>query len=384
VLASAPPAAAGGAPTTFTYTGSEQTYTVPAGMNAVTITVVGAPGGPAGVFSNNSRGLGAQVTATVPVAGGSTLYVEVGGVGTGTGGGCGSTTVLAGGFNGGGSGSGCGAGGGGASDVRTTSIVTVPDSALTHGNDSRLVVAGGGGGFGSCTDTSVGGAAGDATATGPGNGGGHCLGGGDGNGGNAGFGGSAGGTGGIGSGLGRGADGVLGDGVYGGGGGGGGYYGGGGGGGDAGNPGTAGGAGSSFWTLTATDTSMSEDTTGTPEVQITPLVVARAGGGPRGMVCLTAPHRRADGSVGLFFDLDAATLAAGINDPSSIYYQATPAIYVKGYGTMCQISDLVTYGGNPANYSDTGIKVNEAGQPTPAGVDPSSWGADYEYYIPAG
>ena len=102
------------------------------------------------------------------------------------------------------------------------------------------------------------------------------------------------------------------------------------------------------------------------------------------MVCLTAPHRRADGSVGLFFDLDAATLAAGINDPSSIYYQATPAIYVKGYGTMCQISDLVTYGGNPANYSDTGIKVNEAGQPTPAGVDPSSWGADYEYYIPAG
>src|SRR5437773_276610 len=39
------PAAQAAATTTFTPTGSEQTYTVPAGVTAVTIKAVGAPGG---------------------------------------------------------------------------------------------------------------------------------------------------------------------------------------------------------------------------------------------------------------------------------------------------------------------------------------------------
>jgi uncharacterized repeat protein (TIGR01451 family) len=55
--------------------------------------------------------------------------------------------------------------------------------------------------------------------------------------------------------------------------GGGGYYGGGGGGEGTDSAG-GGGAGSSFWVSGATGTSMSEDTTGTPEVQITPVTTA--------------------------------------------------------------------------------------------------------------
>ena len=112
--------------------------------------------------------------------------------------------------------------------------------------------------------------------TGPGNGG-------DGNdapcgghGGDGGLGGTAGGTGGA-----RtatfdcpGGNGSLGQGgagsCFGGGGGGGGYYGGGAGG-DGGGGGGGGGAGSSFWVTGATNTSMSEDTTGVPEVIITPV-----------------------------------------------------------------------------------------------------------------
>ena len=62
---------------TFVATGAEQTYTMPTGVNAVTITAIGAHGG----FGNNfaGGGLGAAVTATVPVsAATSALYVEVG------------------------------------------------------------------------------------------------------------------------------------------------------------------------------------------------------------------------------------------------------------------------------------------------------------------
>jgi hypothetical protein len=106
--------------------------------------------------------------------------------------------------------------------------------------------------------------------------------------------------------------------------------------------------------------------------------------GPRGMVCLKSPAARVDGTTGLFFDVDASTLNAGIDDPNSIYYQAVPAIYVKGYGTMCQISDLVTYGGDPTKFTDAGYKVNESGIPTPQGVSPVDWGASYEYYVPTG
>ena len=130
------PAAAGADVTTFSYTGGEQTYTVPAGVHSLSITAIGAAGG-TDILSGQtySGGRGAIVTGVVDVDPGELLYVEVGGIGTNP----------AGGFNGGGNGAvGGGAswvGGGGASDVRT-----LPMSAAAISLTSRLIVAGGGGG----------------------------------------------------------------------------------------------------------------------------------------------------------------------------------------------------------------------------------------------
>jgi hypothetical protein len=255
---------------TFAYTGAEQTFSVPAGVSAVTITAVGAPGGST-IFGAPiaAGGDGAAVQATVPLPPGTgTLYVEVGG----TGGESSLSASAVGGFNGGGGGSNSGGGGGGASDVRTCSSETCSDLST---DDTRLVVAGGGGGVG--LQSGNGGTAGDSALTGAGNGAdaGGCATSGMAPGANGGFGGPA-GAGGTGDGDtptagGTGALGQGGSAAGDGGGGGGGYFGGGGGG-NAGSPncnGGAGGAGSSFWVSNATDTSMTKGTTGTPSVTIT-------------------------------------------------------------------------------------------------------------------
>jgi hypothetical protein len=133
---------------TYTYTGGEQDFIVPAGVNQVTVQVTGAFGGgypdalPYG-------GAGEQVGATMTATPGTTLYVEVGGQGLDTS----TTTGVAaqpGGFNGGGASSASDsasyapASGGGASDIRTIS------SADPGSLASRLIVGGGGGGAGSC------------------------------------------------------------------------------------------------------------------------------------------------------------------------------------------------------------------------------------------
>ncbi len=116
---------------TFAYTGAEQSFVVPPGVRSVVISAVGASGG------GSLGGAGGTASGTVAVTPGSTLYVEVGGVGTSS----------AGGFNGGGA-PGTGAinggigGGGGASDVRTVC------GGCAGSLGSRLVVAAGGGGTG--------------------------------------------------------------------------------------------------------------------------------------------------------------------------------------------------------------------------------------------
>ena len=83
-----PTAASAASPqvTTFNFTGGEQTYTVPPGLNSLAIIATGAAGGGLGA------GRGAVVSAMVPVTSGEVLYIEVGGVGG----------QPAGGFNGGG------------------------------------------------------------------------------------------------------------------------------------------------------------------------------------------------------------------------------------------------------------------------------------------
>lgn len=122
------------APSTFSYTGGMQTFTVPASYSHV---IVEAEGGVAGdgYLSSSRGGYGGRVVCTLSVTPLQVLNVFVGGRGTNA-----PTTCCAGapgGYNGGGFASTYyGGGGGGASDVR------IGGTALAN----RVVVAGGGGG----------------------------------------------------------------------------------------------------------------------------------------------------------------------------------------------------------------------------------------------
>ena len=239
----------------YTYTGSSQSFTVPAGISQETILAIGAQG--ANAFDNNDGGSGALVAGTFALPSGTVLDVEVGQIGQVANA---SSSPTA--YNGGGASSFAypcgGGGGGGATDIRL------------GGNTyyDRILVGGGGGGAPGCFYPSK------PTHGGGGGGGGAGINGQDGvtgGGGGAssagGAGGSAGNTSGCGGGV-AGTAGTLGIGGAGGagtyqkylgtggpgGGGGGGYYGGGGGG----SPGPicatgggGGGGGSSYISSTA-------------------------------------------------------------------------------------------------------------------------------------
>ena len=151
---------------TFNYTGAVQTWTVPACITQITVTMAGAQGGTGGWATNttqNAGGNGGSLSGVLPVASGTVLDMYVGGkgaAGTSAGGGVG-------GYNGGGFGDAgysapapfpyYGGGGGGASDIRVTPY------ALAN----RKVVAGGGGGAGfnyfACCNYEQGGPGGAAT-----------------------------------------------------------------------------------------------------------------------------------------------------------------------------------------------------------------------------
>lgn len=139
---------------TFLFTGSEQEFTVPAGVTSIHVIAIGGSGGAGG---SAAGGAAAQVTANLAVTPGQTLYIEVGGKGKNSEGGGG------GGFNGGAAGGAGGSpiagGGGGASDVRL-----LPGPGLSP--DSRQIVAGGGGGGGGTGIESAGGAGGAAESAG--------------------------------------------------------------------------------------------------------------------------------------------------------------------------------------------------------------------------
>lgn len=111
---------------TFTYTGAQQSFVVPAGVTSISVDAYGAQGGSNSPSTNIN--FGGRVQADIPVTPGTTVYVYVGEQPTG----------LTGGFNGGGNGETAGAGGGGASDIR------IGGTTL---ND-RVLVAGGAGGGG--------------------------------------------------------------------------------------------------------------------------------------------------------------------------------------------------------------------------------------------
>lgn len=243
-------------PQSFIATGQEQSFQVPSGVYEVQVQAVGAPGA-AGLGDEDALpaagGLGAEVSGTVDVIPGETLYVEVGMPG----GAAKASGSAPGGWNGGGGSGTGGGGGGGASDVRTCSMAQLNCSG--RGTlESRVIVAAGGGGGGSVEGLSAGGpgGAGGAKASGEGESGESGKGAAPGAGGGGGTA-LAGGLGGTGPVAGKsGIEGEGGEGAKapdGGGGGGGGFFGGGGGGGaEATGGGGGGGAGSSLGPVGAT------------------------------------------------------------------------------------------------------------------------------------
>jgi hypothetical protein len=290
----------GAQPQAFGYTGSEQCYTVPAGVTEVRVVAIGAAGGNGGTWRGvpgptpaaGAGADGAQLAGDVAVSPGEVLYVEVGGVG-GQGFAGSSFNFGTSAFNGGGpggdqtamGGGDSGGGGGGASDVRAVSCATAcPGDAVSLA--SRLLVAaggGGGGGGGSSGDGGVGSGgpggaasavAADGSPGGPVPGGSPGLGGG----GALPAGGGAAGAGGLGcagaiaaTGGGPGVGGGGGLASNAGGGGGGGYYGGGGGGVGCGSPVAGAGGGGGGSSYGPPGTSVTEDTTGLPSVTVTPM-----------------------------------------------------------------------------------------------------------------
>jgi hypothetical protein len=91
-------------------------------------------------------------------------------------------------------------------------------------------------------------------------------------------------------------------------------------------------------------------------------------------------YRVADGSWGTFADIDVALWASSNSDTSSPFWGASPAIYVQGYGLMCEVSDVAYYGGDPGAYTAAGYAVDGLGNPAPAGMSDSDAGAYYAYY----
>jgi Glycine rich protein len=116
---------------TFTYTGSAQSFKVPAGVTSITVDAIGAAG--AGV----AGGLGGRVRTTIPVTAGQTLTIYVGGKGSTSSGG--SRGGFNGGANGGsGLGSNASGGGGGASDVRRRWLVVCRVGRRSSAHVARL------------------------------------------------------------------------------------------------------------------------------------------------------------------------------------------------------------------------------------------------------
>ena len=133
----------------FSYTGSQQTWTVPSGVTSITVDGYGAMGGHGASDLNSRGGLGGRVQTTISVTPGTTLNIYVGGAGGNTTSNPGtgyepsfnpySAGDGQGGFNGGTQGGQTNAGaGGGATDIR------FGGTELSN----RIYVAGGGGGGG--------------------------------------------------------------------------------------------------------------------------------------------------------------------------------------------------------------------------------------------
>lgn len=132
--------------TNFSYTGSDQTWTVPYGVNSVQVVLNGAGGGSNARGSYDTPGSGGLVSGTLAVTPGTVLTIVVGASGGTTP----LTTTLYGGGGAGAANGGGGTNGGGRSAIQ-----------ITAGTD--WVVAGGGGGSGAVGSRNTGGNGGGRT-----------------------------------------------------------------------------------------------------------------------------------------------------------------------------------------------------------------------------
>jgi len=131
---------------TFSYTGTEQAWVVPAGVTNIQIEASGAQG----MARTAAGGLGGKATGTATVTPGQTLYIHVGGQSTG--------------YNGGGNAGWSGGKGGGASHIATVSGLL----STLSGNKPAVIIIAGGGGSAGCT--SCAGGTGGGTSGGNGSG----------------------------------------------------------------------------------------------------------------------------------------------------------------------------------------------------------------------
>jgi hypothetical protein len=136
-------------PTTFSYTGAEQSYTVPSGVVMAALAVKGGRGGEYAEGGGHEGGVG----ALIPVVPGQQLFVEVGSAGVygggpvfGGGGVAGAPPPVIAMCNGGPCAQVYASSGGGASDVRTCSIAAASCPGGVSSAATRLIVGGGGGG----------------------------------------------------------------------------------------------------------------------------------------------------------------------------------------------------------------------------------------------
>jgi hypothetical protein len=333
-------------PTTFTYTGGEQSWVVPDGVTRVHVTLVGGHGGHNTQTTANG-GSGALVEADLAVTPGQVLYVEVGGNGE-NGGGTGYVVHA---FNGGGiSGSTSPGAGGGGTDIRT--VARTDPGTLA----SRLIVAGGGGGAGggAANPPAPGGDAGfagtnapspgDPTLSAQGGGPGTALAGGGGGGQS-----STGGTGGTDGGFGLGGDGGA-PGDYGGGGGGGGWYGGGGGGGGGGAlPYGAGGGGGSSYTGSALSPTIGVDNSGVPSVTIAISVSGQ--GSLNASVTMSASL--------VCLELSTDSIDFGTRQFGDVGIAAAPGVTVTNCGGIGE--DVLAHGSDATGSGPTTWTLDDAG-----------------------
>src|SRR5258707_1453890 len=93
-------AASGTTTCAYSFTGAEQTFTVPSGVTTVSVDAIGAGGAAHDAATGGGRG--AEVAGNLTVTPGDTLYVEVGGTPTNDAALCYAATPCSGGWNGGG------------------------------------------------------------------------------------------------------------------------------------------------------------------------------------------------------------------------------------------------------------------------------------------